>query len=101
MVGFRKTVTPSPSSVFVLLRCLASLRPPASHASDPLAPYCYTLVAGTILPSSWHLTALSPLLPPLLLSGSPRRVAPLALLIRSCDLLYGRKPRIRLRCVMV
>ena len=29
---------------------LASLPSPASHASDPLAPYCYTLF-------SWHLTA--------------------------------------------
>jgi len=92
---------------------LASLPSPASHALDPLAPYCYTLL-------SWHLTApssfssprvslssgipsgsdaLSPVtrdhvrdavissgrpkvyplwLAPPLLSGSPRRVAPLA-----------------------
>jgi len=49
-VGFRQIVTLSPSSVFALLGCLASLPPPASHALDPLAPYCYTL-------TSCHLTA--------------------------------------------
>jgi len=96
-----KSCDPSPTSVFVLLGCLASLPPPVSHVSDPLAPYCYTLSAGALLPSRWHLTAPSPLLAPLLLSGSPRWVAPLPLRIRSGDLLYGRKPRITLRCVMV
>ena len=44
---------------------LASLPSPASHALDPLAPYCYTLFAGTILPTT------SPPPPPLL--GSPSR----------------------------
>jgi len=63
-------------------RSLASLPSPASHESDQLAPYCYTLPAGTLLPSSWHLTAPSPLLAPSLLSGSPRRVAPLAFFSR-------------------
>ena len=42
--GFRKTVTPSPPSMFVLLGCLASLPSPAFHALDPLAPYCCVLL---------------------------------------------------------
>ena len=36
-------MTLSPSSVFVLLGCLASLPPPASHALNPLAQYCCAL----------------------------------------------------------
>jgi len=39
-------------------------------------------LAGTLLLSSWHLTAPSPLLAPLLLSGSPRWVAALAFFSR-------------------
>jgi len=59
-------------------RSLASLPSPASHTSDPLAPYCYTLPAGTLLRSGWHPTPTSPLLAPSLLSGSPRWGTPLA-----------------------
>ena len=57
---------------------LASLPSPASHTFDPLAPYCYTLLAGTLLPLAGTLSASSLLLAPLLLSGSYRWVAPLA-----------------------
>ena len=57
---------------------LASLPSPTSHALDPLAPYCYTLLAGILLPPAGTLSASSPLLAPLLLSGSPCWVDPLA-----------------------
>ena len=90
MVGIPKTVTPSPSSVFVLIRWLASLPPPTSHASDPLASYCYRLPAGISLPSSWHLHCPVPIAGTITaerlssLGGSTRLLHPLR------DLLYGR-----------
>jgi len=104
---------------------LASLPSPASHALDPLAPYCCIQLAPycPILPpppwaslSSGILSASDALSPatmdhareavissgrplvyplwlaPLLLSGSPRQVAPLAFFSPSRDLLYGRTP---------
>jgi len=58
MVGIRKIVALSPSSVFVLLGGLASLPPPASHALDPLAPYCYALFSWHLIcPLGWHPSA--------------------------------------------
>jgi len=57
---------------------LASLPSPASHRLDPLALYCYTLLAGILPPSAGTSSASSSLLAPLLLSGSPHWVTPLA-----------------------
>ena len=103
----------------------ASPPSPASHALDPLAPYCCTQLAPycpLLLSPPWvflssgilsRSDALSPVtrdnaregvisssrplvyplwLAPPLLSGSPRRVAPLAFFSFSRDLLYGRSP---------
>ena len=113
-VRYRKIVTSSRSSVFVLLGP-ASLPSPASHALDPLAPYCCIQLAPycPVLPAPpWASLstgilsgsdALSPVtrdhvreavissgrpwvyplwLASPLLSGSPRRVAPLAFFTR-------------------
>jgi len=49
-----------PASVFHVRTpwFLASLPTPASHASDPLAPYCYALFSWHLIcPPGWHPTA--------------------------------------------
>ena len=61
---------------------LASLPSSPSDALYPLTQYWYTLLAGTLLPPADTLAALSTLLAPLLLSESPRWVAPLAFFTR-------------------
>ena len=81
-VGIRKTVNLSPSCVFALCGCFASLPTPASHMSDLLASYYYTLFVGILLPSAGTLSAPPPLLAPSLLSRSPRWVALLAFFTR-------------------